>query len=94
MPLEFQDRLRRETPSPYQTDCITNSQTMIYGPGTIHHMCCTPVLQAGEITLKFNSLRMFLCTVNRFFNQAACLITDADSSAAESEAQAGSTEGV
>ena len=68
MPLEFQDCLIRETPSPYQTDCITNFQTMIYGPGAIHHMCCTLILQAGEITLEFNSLRMFLCTVNRFLN--------------------------
>ena len=84
MPLELQDHLLRETPSPYQTDCVTNSQTMVYGPGATHHMCCTPILQAGEITLEFNSLRMFLCTVNRFLNQAACLITDADSSAAES----------
>lgn len=89
MPLEFQDCLIRETPSPYQTDCITNFQTMIYGPGAIHHMCCTLILQAGEITLEFNSLRMFLCTVNRFLNQAACLITDADSNAADSRSTGG-----
>ena len=47
------------------------------------------ILQAGEITLEFNSLRMFLCTVNRFLNQAACLITDADSNAADSRSTGG-----
>lgn len=93
MPLELQDHLLRETPNPYQTDCVTNSQTMVYGPGATHHMCCTPILQAGEITLEFNSLRMFLCTVNRFLNQAACLITDADSSAAESGSTGGQHRG-
>ena len=44
MPLEFQDCLIRETPSPYQTDCVTNHQAMIYGSGAIHHMYCTLIL--------------------------------------------------
>lgn len=92
MPLESQDCLIRETPSPYQTACITNFQTMIYGPGAIHHTRCTLTLQAGEIALELTSLGMFLCTVNRFLNQAACLITDADSNAADSRSTGGSTE--